>query len=272
MERGRAAAGSGTELSEAPEATLPSLLARGDALLTAGDPSRALITYLKAHDLDLGHPAPLLRIASLHLPREPDRSVAIFQELASREPAAPGPKTGLGLARVAQGDYAAAEILLRQALDVEPDYPAALNALGLVLEQRNAHEEARQRFTRAAELQPLSYVPLNNLGVSYLTNHDDHRAEEALRRASLLEHRDPVVFNNLGIALGRIGRFEDALEAFRRAGPEHAAWNNLGFVHYERREVGAAIEAYEKALLASPIDDRLEILRNLDLAIAVRDG
>lgn len=264
----RTAADSGQELAEAPPPTVQSLIAEGNDKLVSGDPGRALWSYLKAHDLDRSDPAPLLRIASLHLPKEPERSFAIFEEMAAREASSPGPKTGLGLAFVAQGDYAAAEMALRQALDLDPDYPAALNALGLVLEQRNEHEEARQRFERAAELQPRSYVPLNNLGVSYLATHDDVRAQVVLRKASLLEHRDPAVFNNLGVALGRTGKFDAALEAFRKGGPEHAALNNLGFVHLERDEVGLAIAAYEKALLAAPLDQRLPILRNLEIANA----
>ncbi len=263
----RGEAGSGQELKEAPPPTIPSLLAEGDRQVLTGDSAGALWSYLKAHELDLGDPAPLLRIASLHLPREPERSSAIFEHLAAQEPASAGPKTGLGLAHVARGDYAAAEMTLRQALDIDQDYPAALNALGLVLEQRNAHDEARQRFERAAELQPRSYVPLNNLGVSYLATHDDVRAQNVLRRASLLEHRDPAVFNNLGVAYGRTGKFKEALEAFRKGGPEHVALNNLGFVHFERGELGDAIEAYEKALLVAPLDDRLPILRNLDVAL-----
>ena len=86
----------------------------------------------------------------------------------------------------------------------------------------------------------------------------------------LIERRDPAVFNNLGVALGRLDRFDEALQAFRRAGPEHVALNNLAFVQRERGLVFEAIESYEKALLAAPPDDRLEILRNLDLATKER--
>ena len=76
-------------------------------------------------------------------------------------------------------------------------------------------------------------------------------------------HRDPAVFNNMGVALGRLERYDDALEAFLRGGPEHAAWNNLGWVQYEEGHYAAAISAYERALLAAHGEQRLEILRNL---------
>jgi Flp pilus assembly protein TadD len=146
---------------------------------------------------------------------------------------------------------------------LDPDFPAARNALGIVLEQREAHEEARKHFERAIALQPSSYEPLNNLGASYLATRDNGRALDVLQRAALVETRDPAVFNNMGVALGRLGRYDEALEAFRRAGPEHAAWNNMGWVRCEQGHYKAAISAYERALLAARGEQRLEILRNL---------
>lgn len=253
----------GAPFEEPPPETVASYLNEGDRLRESDDAARALWVYLKAHELDSSDPRPLLRIAGLHLGAEPERALAIFSHLARRNDGSAAPLTGLGLAHVAQGDGAAAEKVLRRAVDLNPDFPAARNALGIVLEQRGAHDEARKHFVRAIALQPSSYEPLNNLGASYLATRDNARALRALQRAALLEARDPAVFNNMGVALGRLGRFDEALEAFRRAGPEHAAWNNFGWVRYERGHYKAAISAYERALLVARGEQRLQILRGL---------
>jgi Flp pilus assembly protein TadD len=246
-----------------PPPTVLSRLEEGDRLRDAGEAPRALWIYLKAHELDPSDPRPLLRIAGLHLGPEPERAVAIFSRLAEQNDGSAAPLTGLGLARVAQGDAAAAEVALRKALDLDPDFPAACNALGIVLEQRAAHDEAREHFEHAIALQPNAYEPLNNLGVSYLATRDNARALDAFQKAAFLEHRDPAVFNNMGVALARLGRYDDALEAFLRGGPEHAAWNNLGWVRHQEGHYAAAISAYERALLVAHGEERLEILRNL---------
>jgi Flp pilus assembly protein TadD len=253
----------GTAFEDPPPETVESYLSEGDGLRDGGDAARALWVYLKAHELDSSDPRPLLRIAGLHLGPEPERAVAIFSYLARQDNKSAAPLTGLGLAHVVQGDGAAAERVLRRAVEIDPDFPAAHNALGLVLEQRAAHDEARTHFARAIALQPSSYEPLNNLGASYLATRENARALHTLERAALLETRDPAVFNNMGVALGRLGRYDEALEAFLRAGPEHAAWNNMGWVRYEQGDYSAAISAYERALLVARGEQRLEILRSL---------
>jgi len=253
----------GMAFEDPPPETVESYLSEGDGLRNAGDAARALWVYLKAHELDISDPRPLVRIAELHLGPDPERAVEIFSHLARQNDGCAAPLTGLGLAHLAQGDGAAAERVLRRALELDPDFPAAHNALGIVLEQRAAHDEARIHFARAIALQPSSYEPLNNLGASYLATRENAQALRTLERAALLEARDPAVFNNLGVALGRLGRHDEAFKAFLRAGPEYAAWNNMGWVRYEQGDYSAAISAYERALLVARGEQRLEILRNL---------
>jgi tetratricopeptide (TPR) repeat protein len=77
------------------------------------------------------------------------------------------------------------------------------------------------------------------------------------------------VFNNLGLALGRLGRYDEALAAFRKGGAEQAARNNLGFVLYLNGSYDRAIGEYERALLLDG-DERLPVLRNLRAAKRAR--
>ena len=92
-----------------------------------------------------------------------------------------------------------------------------------------AHLEA------ARDLRPHDSRILNNLGVAYLRSGQPERAEPLLRAALREDQRDVALRqNNLGMALAMQGRFDEALEAFRRAGDEQSALSNLGYAHYAR--------------------------------------
>lgn len=60
------------------------------------------------------------------------------------------------------------------------------------------------------------------------------------------------------------------MEAFRTAGDEQAAENNLGYVYYMNGLLDDAVTHYELALVAHG-DDKLKILHNLSAAIDAKD-
>jgi tetratricopeptide (TPR) repeat protein len=72
------------------------------------------------------------------------------------------------------------------------------------------------------------------------------------------------------MALALMGRFDDALAAFRRAGDEQSARSNLGYAHAARGEYDQAIAEYEKALLAGG-KANVEVVRNIEAARRARD-
>jgi tetratricopeptide (TPR) repeat protein len=52
--------------------------------------------------------------------------------------------------------------------------------------------------------------------------------------------------------LCKLGRYEEALEVFKKNGDEAAAYNNLGYVFMIEGKNEKAIEAFEKALEIKP--------------------
>ena len=72
------------------------------------------------------------------------------------------------------------------------------------------------------------------------------------------EPNDADAWNNLGIAYGHLGRYNDAIEPFRKAlriDPKNAAaWYNLGRVYNYLQRRNDAIEAYRQALRINPED------------------
>ena len=236
-------------IADDPAPTFEGRLLEGDTLRDSGEAGRALWIYLQAARLKPEDPTPVLRIASLHLSADPERSAEIFRALLKRYPKSADAYTGLGLALLAQGNRAGAEEMLRFAVEKDPRQAAALNALGVILDQAGRYAEARAFLNDASGVQPRNYVPLNNLGRSYLAGGELAAAQSVLERAVQLEARDPAVWNNLGLALGRLGRDQAALEAFRRAGSEQAALNNLGYAAFLSHDYDRALHWYERALL-----------------------
>jgi Tfp pilus assembly protein PilF len=173
---------------------------------------------------------------------------------------------GLGLAKLAQNEADAAAVYLEQAIALNPDSANAHDAYAVVLEALQLYGDAQAHALQAAELAPKNSAIVNNYGIANLRAGDAVLAEKAFRNAIALESRDPAYRNNLGIALGRQRRYADAMSAFRSAGSEQAAENNLGYVYYMNGLPDDAIAHYELALQAQG-DDQLRILRNLNVAL-----
>ncbi len=54
------------------------------------------------------------------------------------------------------------------------------------------------------------------------------------------------------MALGKLERYSDALNAFRRAGDDASAYNNLGMVYMGQGKYSEALAAFEKAIELKP--------------------
>ena len=54
------------------------------------------------------------------------------------------------------------------------------------------------------------------------------------------------------MALSKLGRYQEALEAFRKGGNEAQAYNNLGCIYLEEGKFEKAITCFEKAIKINP--------------------
>ena len=262
-QRERAAATASPETRRAP--TVTEKLREGDGYRASGETGRAMWNYLQAHNLDRDDPAPLERIASLHLKKDPDRAEALFLELAEKHPESAPAHAGLGLAKLSKGDLPQAGASLRRASELDPDYVVALSALGVVYDRLGMHQRAQKYYRQALAVQPRDYESLNNLGVSCMLSGDHAAAADAFREAAVLEPMDLAVQNNLGMALAGMKQYDEALEAFRKGGDEQGALNNLAYSYYLNGEFAEAIAHYERALVENG-DGKVTILQNLRLA------
>ena len=232
----------------------------------AGDAEQAMQLYFNAFRLDPTDSRSHEGIAYLQLARQPEQAEGVFRKVIAADPNSTMAYVGLGLARLAQEDSEEAAGYLETALELDPASPDAHGAYALILGAQQRYEEAQEHARVAAELAPQNSVIANNYGIASLRAGDPLLAEKAFQNAIALESRDPAYRNNLGIALGRQRRYADAMRAFRSAGSEEAAENNLGYVYYMNGQLDHAIAHYELALQAEG-DDKLKILRNLNAAL-----
>ena len=125
---------------------------------------------------------------------------------------------------------------------------SALNNLAIAEAELGDLPRAQARLRAALRLEPGNSAVLNNIGVLAYRGGNLSAAHRALETAhgieEFLEKPDPITNNHLGVVLSGLGRMDESLNAFQRAGAvEHAEFEvfyNLGraFIEQGRADVG----------------------------------
>ena len=94
-----------------------------------------------------------------------DEGIAILERVVVDAPEVSGPRIDLGIAWHRQGDLAAAEEHLLQALELNPDHPVVHNELGIIYRKTGRFAEARRSYEAALAIYPCYHHARRNLGV-----------------------------------------------------------------------------------------------------------
>lgn len=239
------------------------VLREGDRMRDTGQVGRAAWKYLSALRLDPSNPLPSERLGLLHLSeRDLERAQVTFEGALARDADSVTALCGLGLSFLYRGDFERALPPLERARMLEPTSTLAVLGLGTLHDWKGDHAAAQEVYLDGLTHAPRDAMLQNNLGVSYLLSQDFEAAARHLRRAVELSPDDEAGQNNFGLALGRLGRYDEALRAFRRGRDEATAQNNLGYVYYLNGDPANAIQHFERALAQNP-DSKLPIIVNL---------
>jgi len=115
------------------------------------------------------------------------------------------------------GEYGQSEKILVQTLQDDPNEPTVLNHLGYFYAERNKKlDEATRLIQRALEHEPLSGAYLDSLGWVYYQQGKHEDAVKLLVRALVYEE-DAVIRDHLGDAYEKLGKLDEAREAWQRA-------------------------------------------------------
>ena len=114
--------------------------------------------------------------------------------------------------------FAEAERAFRRVLADDPLYAPALNYLGYMLANRGERlDESIALIKRALAVDPFNGAYLDSLGWAYFKANRLELAEDPLRKAADQRVRDSAVQEHFGDLLFRLGRYEDAISAWRKA-------------------------------------------------------
>jgi len=233
-----------------------------DVELNTGRAQRALEGYDKALVARPGDTGLLLKKGQVLLRlNRPEHALEAFLLAQSASPGNAGAYYGAGQASERLDRGAEARRYFERAVALAPDNWRARCHLGVLIMHQGQPEQAREQFLAALVLPQVRSANreggaretlLNNMAVAQVLSGDAEGAVATFRLA-LRESSDPELSaNNLGLLLVRLGHPNEALEAFRAAGNDARALNNLGYALYLKGEVARAQSLFEKALDLSP--------------------
>jgi Flp pilus assembly protein TadD len=146
-----------------------------------------------------------------------------LQAYLAQKPKDDGALSALARIKFANADYAAAESIIRQAIQVAPDRVEYRDALGMTLEAQNKVNEAIAEYREALRRQANDPVAGNNL--AWLLVENGGNLEEALKLAQMAKERSP---ENPAIS------------------------DTLGWIYLKKNVPGTAISEFKNALQREP--------------------
>lgn len=114
-------------------------------------------------------------------------------------------------------DWEAAESAYKRAIELNPNYATAHDGYSMLLCARGRFDEAIEQITKAGALDPLSRIIAVHSGWPFYFARDYESAIRRFRKALELDENFIPAHGWLGMALGQQRRFDEALDAFRRA-------------------------------------------------------
>jgi len=226
----------------------------GDNYIRQGNMDMAFVQYEKAQNLDPDSNGVRYKLGWLLLNRGLNaEALKNFEEIQRREPDNALAYEGIGRVNIALKDYDKAGKNLEKALQLKPDFWQCHALFAFLYDRQGRYDDAIASYQKAIAIKSDSFLLYNNLGMSYYMKGDYEKSVEAYIHAlKVNEKAPPATYNNLGIALGKLGRYNDAMNIFKRAGDEASACNNMGMVYMADKKYVQALESFEKAIELKP--------------------
>ena len=147
-----------------------------------------------------------------------DDAVDVLQSAQERFPRNASVLFQLGAVMEQNDRFSDAERAFREILDRDPQHADALNYLGYMLADRGVRlQESVGLLERAIEIDPDNGAYLDSLGWAYYKLDRLELAETHLRQASEQMVWNSVIQDHLGDLLFRLGRYDEAIEAWETA-------------------------------------------------------
>ncbi|HEX8961580.1 MAG TPA: tetratricopeptide repeat protein [Rhodocyclaceae bacterium] len=199
-------------------------------------------------------------------------AAADYREAVVLDPGFADAHSNLGFVLKEQQRLPEAEASLRQALALNPDLLPARFNLACLKQQAGDLAHATQELKAVLEKSPWHAEALERLGAVCCATSDFAGAVAALEHLADTS-ANPAACCNLGYALKKLGRYEEAEQAYRRglalAETNADLLSNLGVLCRELKRYGEAETLYRKAIALEPGNARIR--NNLGVAEADLD-
>jgi tetratricopeptide (TPR) repeat protein len=230
-----------------------------------------------------------------------ERSVHNYSKILSQNPERYDIRYKLAISLLLAGNLEESKKELAEVLLHKMDMVEAHDALGVVYLQENKFTEAQQEFRSALALNPRRYqshyllgetflrqqqfsqaipefkaaleaVPgsarvMAALGWAYFKQKDSDQGLQWLKKAKAIDSNNSRINYRLGMILAAQKKYPEALAAFRQAGDEAQAFNNIGVHYYLDHRYDEAARCFQKALELRPTFYE-EAKGNLDKALS----
>jgi tetratricopeptide (TPR) repeat protein/predicted AlkP superfamily phosphohydrolase/phosphomutase len=201
-----------------------------------------------------------------------DEAIREFELALQENPRFLVVRINLGRAYMAKGDPDRAREILRGVVVADPDAKEAWLLLANLAIQEGS-EVAERYFLKAVSIDPNDTETLNGLGLLYDGMGRWEEAIEQYRRVIMVDPDYEKAYNNIGVIFQRQGRLEEAGVMFERAieaDPDFSgSYNNLGIVRQEQGDLAGAEQAYRIGLERNPTHP---VLRNSLGGVLFRSG
>lgn len=196
---------------------------------------------------------------------EPDPDYEELDEASSPNPELPPELLALvnqARDQFINGDFASAEKLYQEVVEVEPNNVVALANLGVAQFRQGKLTAAQLALEKAVQANPQDAFSLTTLGAVLIEQNRIDEAVTILERANQAMADDPITLNYLGVASSQQGKFGRAEESLRRAitvQPDYAeAHFNLSVIYATAKppSIALAKRHYERALELGASPDR----------------
>lgn len=203
----------------------------GDALLVRGDRAGAVQQYEKAHANSRSYLEPMKKLAELYREQDVEQHLHYLKKLDKLSPLNTERKCDIGVGYVRKKEFETADRYFEQAMDT-----AAKQVMGVL------SSVAGSIAARVSEMSP-------RLAEKYYA-----KALEA--KGDKLSRADMVTFNQLGIALRRQGKWQQAIENYRKAlgiaEDDEGLHYNMGLAFSAGNRFAEARKSFERALALRP--------------------
>lgn len=242
-----------TELKNLPEMSAEDHDRLGDRYLSQGNVVIAFVEFQKALELKPTLVRTRYKLGRLYLSRGlTEDALRCFEIIEKQEPRNALAFLGKGLVYFRKGEKRSAEEQLNFAVKLDGSLWQAHAFLGLLYDDQKQFEKALTHYRQGLLINPKSAVLYNNLGMSCYLKGDYVSSANAYVKALEIDPSIRKTYNNLGLSLSRLGRHEEALEAFKRGNDEAGAYNNMGYVYITEQNYREAANALKKAIELNP--------------------